>query len=1032
MPNPNQPNYGRVQIDTTKKTTPRGSQVQTDLGRSNVGGMKSGGFQFGGNSSAAFRVPETLLGTITKNLHHGVSAVTQAVDYANDWVETSDRYSQEELQKGLAQLELDEAYQMESPLGRARMRQARVANASDDFVSYGYKQNHELQMINESYAVQSAVAPDAKFTLGQMMTGEDWDGLPLESKLRRLDDWRNTADYTNVARPEVAAAIDAEYDNAEFALGQKLASQNEALLKNFQTTLANSSADMTNEDGSLVSLDTFTNLATTLFNQTFGADVAAYGENERALLYKFTESMAADYYSKLERGSVVQNREGHTVRLTEQLSQPEPEGGYTVGPEVLGMTADKTQGMLAESLNRYAVAKPDGFHKVRARALAQTVTGDPGALRRYLLLNGVYEQEGPAYDLYMSALESTSDQEFADATFQNLDGVETVTQMYQSQLMATVPTAGRGGAGGSKKPAPTSNVGAEDLEKVGLPIGQNAAADATTKDGQGQLLAAAAVHGIATPGLTSLANDIIDHLASAASATGEYDAAWMRNTLALSGFGPEITPQERNLFLIEAIDDIHRMDTANDDLSPVLARRVETELSRVQAQMEADGMIDSNKQIVPKTPEQAQDLVGDLTSQNRVASYFENATRPSIFNEDGSVNVRAFDAGYHRSLRAFTQDLMVGEDQEVIDSFAAATNDLFADMGVRDFDFKAQTKENKQILIGLVKNLYAGANDPASTDTKLEQFTLLWQDIAQVATADPTAITEVMTDAAALWVSDTMLFEDGYIWDTQSAAEESPAREALYKEAARVSGMYGSSAGSASIMGLITNGLNEEGGIGLRTAKETTAQYLKDRVAGFSFYGENFVFAGEEFSGMGSDRFTIFDGTAEPSEKDLGIIVRQGGNERDAALTSGMDNQTYSGYALKKEASVLTQRAASANAPLSARSRETLTSVPATMGNAMRLAAVQSYIEAGVDVTSSKLDFLIDDLMSRSDDQLLSFFKASESGRSLLLQSSAPSDRSIGVEISPHQLHRVLMRRTATDPTVSLPIPGATQRDLRR
>ena len=171
---------------------------------------------------------------------------------------------------------------------------------------------------------------------------------------------------------------------------------------------------------------------------------------------------------------------------------------------------------------------------------------------------------------------------------------------------------------------------------------------------------------------------------------------------------------------------------------------------------------------------------------------------------------------------------------------------------------------------------------------------------------------------------------------------------------------------------------------------------------------------------MDDGRFTVFEGTSKPSVEFMERIGNAGGKDDDAYLTSGVDNQVYGGYGIARGKSLLGGAAIAAGAPLNSKSMDLLDNMPDTLGSALRVAAIHSYIDEGIDVTHEKINVLIEHLVNRDDSQVLSFFHAPKAGGSIILQATDVLDSVKGgkelIEISHEHLANVLSNRTTPYP----------------
>lgn len=980
MPNPQNPQYGRINLDTTKKTAPRGSQVQTDLGRRGQGGMQSGGFQFGGNSSAAFRVPDTLLNVVTKGLPMASSIATQAIDYANDWVETADRYALEDMEKRLIELESDPAYMEAGPTERAKIRQTRIAMAGEEFTSYGYKNRHELRMMEANLDIQRSIAPDAQFSISQLVTADDWDTLPTDVQLDRLEGLRS--EYSS-ARPEIRMAIDEAFDSASNVVGQELIRQNQMMLQSFESSLGSIPSDVLyDESGNIIPFEEFRNLAHASWSKQTEGQSLQYSENEQALLEKFIDSMSRDFYGKVQQGTVAPHMEGIKARMVAQLKD-EPPAVYTIEPAVLAMDGVRAQGVLSASLAQYATTQPDGFPEARARALATGVINDPAALRKYLIGAGVYETEGPLRELYDAAI-SDSNWEAAAGSLPDA-ARETLIRRYSNELKATLPAgtgnAGRRGAADTKPDVIDPDV----LAKVGPPRGQSGKAEATTAAGQKNLIDAIASSDRPLPA------DFFETFGEVLNfAKGLDPDNVLLNTfstaLALDMAMPASDMIEREALVTVFGEVVDMVNMTNAPEGEVYQARIETLLSDVQADMTQHRQLDANG-YPTFTPDDVQDRLAHIfTGVGAGADHFQNAVRPDLFTvtEEGDrlLNPDALKSSYHLASASVFSDIRgsgIGADLEVQKAKAVIVDRLYEDMGLAlpAGGYENLSDEHKKVVDTMTTQLYMSDSGSPSEDI-VARFTNIWSDLAVVASADPDALATLITRGSSLWWEEQSKVNDQW-FGYEGNDPESGKLSGLYEAASRAAAGALMRDGNPTLMRLAERALIDTDPGALESIESTISQTALSMSAGVQIGNETLVIVGDELS-KGIVDGARFIGTEVDEIPERYETIT---NDRSRTITAGLDQIEIHPSSMRDQSGELFMQLAENNIRLNDTVRATIANMEPTFGNSLRVAAIRTFIDEGNEVTPQRLSVFITDLIAAEDNQLMSAFEpaASSGGR---------------------------------------------------
>ena len=170
MPNPNQPQYGRLQIDTTDKVQTTASQVQTDKGRDGVGGMQSGGFKFAQDARSAYNTPQSLLDATLEGLPGLMKGVADGLETANKWAADFDSAIEDDRAMELAELQASDTY-----VGALldEDRETMVDNLDQKFegmyVTDRAKDRHTIRRMTQGAKVRIAKGEDLSYSFEQSM-----------------------------------------------------------------------------------------------------------------------------------------------------------------------------------------------------------------------------------------------------------------------------------------------------------------------------------------------------------------------------------------------------------------------------------------------------------------------------------------------------------------------------------------------------------------------------------------------------------------------------------------------------------------------------------------------------------------------------------------------------------------------------------------------------------------------------------------------------------------------------------------------
>lgn len=290
MPNPNQPQYGRLQIDTTDKVQTTASQVQTDKGRDGVGGMQSGGFKFAQDARSAYNTPQSLLDATLEGLPGMMKGVADGLETANKWAADFDSAIEDDRAMELAELQASDTY-----VGALldEDRETMVDNLDQKFegmyVTDKAKDRHTIRRMTQGAKVRIAKGEDLNYAFDQSMASVD--NLSPADQIAMLERYEGAAD--DMLDPRLRAAFDQKKRNAEMKIAKEWADKNTQAVEDFQTWTSTQFGTMSDiKKQGITGRDQFIATTANYYIERF-KDAS---NEQRAIARTMLESLAGDQY----------------------------------------------------------------------------------------------------------------------------------------------------------------------------------------------------------------------------------------------------------------------------------------------------------------------------------------------------------------------------------------------------------------------------------------------------------------------------------------------------------------------------------------------------------------------------------------------------------------------------------------------------------------------------------------------------------------------------------------------------------------
>lgn len=294
MANPNQPSYGRLQIDTTNKVGTTSSEVGTDKGRQGVGGSQGGGFKFGPDGSGAYRTPQTLLGAVAGGLPGVVSSISDMQEASRKWSNDFDEAVATDQETQYRELINSDAFLgMELEEDRAKAIDNLYATFDSQFITDKYKDEQRVRRIQSSAATRRAQGTDTVYSFKKELS--DVAKLPPQDRIEMIERYEAAGDSILDAR--LREEFRQMRESAVQAISNGWKASNEQVVSGFKTHLEQEYRTKAQiEANGPTTRDAFIGSVSSAFLDTY----SGLTDEQRAMGAEFLQSIAADQWDRAQ------------------------------------------------------------------------------------------------------------------------------------------------------------------------------------------------------------------------------------------------------------------------------------------------------------------------------------------------------------------------------------------------------------------------------------------------------------------------------------------------------------------------------------------------------------------------------------------------------------------------------------------------------------------------------------------------------------------------------------------------------------
>lgn len=377
MPNPNKPSYGRLQIDTTNKVEPVVTETAADVGNRGRGGMKSGGFKFAQDSNAAYRVPDSLLNTITDNAGGVIDAVDKSMQQASQWAAEADQAAEDDRELQIQQEMATDDYIAATAASKAARIKSINSKFDGGFITDKAKNR---QLVRDAQATAAVKQGEGLTVINSYATQfENLENLDSPAKIAMYSAMLEDAD--DILDPELRRSFQTTIDTTKASMASDMEGAQVAALKEFETRLGK--AFPTKEE---IDAADYPDRATFVRGST-SADFDVWNAlppEQQAMGQVFFESIAGDIWDQAQTAT------GRQVSLERSLETRELIGTPGSKPRLASILTDYSAprgiAVLAEALssNTALYNKPDQARAEMEDLATTFLSGSPARFQEFM------------------------------------------------------------------------------------------------------------------------------------------------------------------------------------------------------------------------------------------------------------------------------------------------------------------------------------------------------------------------------------------------------------------------------------------------------------------------------------------------------------------------------------------------------------------------------------------------------------------------------------------------------------------------
>jgi len=379
MPNPQQPSYGRLQIDTTNKVDPVVTETAEDVGARGRGGMKSGGFKFAQDSNAAYRVPDSLLNTITDNAGHVIDAVDKSMTQANKWAAEADKAAEDDLTNQMDTLRASDDYVGDTAEGRANRERDLDMAFKGKFIT---DKSKNRQLVREAQANARVKQGAGLTTINSYQTQfANLENLSKPEKIAMYTAMLEDAD--DILDPELRRGFQSTIDTTKASMMKDMEAAQVGTLKAFEDRLGQAFPSKTEiDEAEYPDRESFVRASTSADFDVWNA----LPPEQQAMGQVFFESIAGDVWDRAQTAT------GRKVSLERSLETREIIGKPGSKPRLAEIlddyTASRGISVVADALssNTALYNKPDQARAEMEDLATSFLTESPARFQEFLQL----------------------------------------------------------------------------------------------------------------------------------------------------------------------------------------------------------------------------------------------------------------------------------------------------------------------------------------------------------------------------------------------------------------------------------------------------------------------------------------------------------------------------------------------------------------------------------------------------------------------------------------------------------------------
>ena len=454
MPNPNKPQYGRLQIDTTKKVAEQSSQVAAQPGNRGQATRQGGGFNFGPDAASAYAVPDTILNAIGNNAAGFMKGIADGLETQNKWSADFDKIQDDERIQRINELQADPTLAgVEGEEAMAVRVQGINSEYDDKWFTDKASDNHKLNTMISNANVRRGKGMDKISSFA-----EDLSRLETESDyMTRSDLIERMESAASDMDPDLAKQLNTMKDTLALSVQGQLQDTLKDSLDDVALSFGNSFptlSDIVDEDGASLTRDEFIDSQVPLHMQPSLVGPDGSFSDQQKMYSVLVKRLAAEQYDKAAANTGREASANLQLSLNESLlktNRTDMPKGYD------GLSLRSQEKALVNGLNTVSGSISSVDHRRdKAKSFADATLAMPGKLHEFLnLYTSAGQLEDPVMEEAAAAASRMDDDNFLDWIQQDpyraasvMDGAGILfAQRVESQVTAATMSGGSDSSG---------------------------------------------------------------------------------------------------------------------------------------------------------------------------------------------------------------------------------------------------------------------------------------------------------------------------------------------------------------------------------------------------------------------------------------------------------------------------------------------------------------------------------------------------------------------------------------------------------